>query len=130
MENTELHRVPRDVERCFGFLYDRGFCLRGVEHAEWLTGNWTVIFESRGMLVYVSNNDSRITLELSSNDPSMSNRRFPIERLISILSDGRDITVPVRNSMVGGKRKQMERLASLLQRYFDQLTAYFASAAS
>ena len=46
MENQQIQRLPRDIEHCFGFLYDRGFRLRQVDHAEWLTGNWTVIFAS------------------------------------------------------------------------------------
>ena len=127
METKQSERLPRDIERYFGFLYERGFCVRSVEHAEWLTGNWTVIFESPVMLVYVSHNDGRIVLELSGNNPSISNRRLPIERLINILSDGRDITVPVPNSMGVGKRKQMERLAALLQRHYEALTSYFAN---
>ena len=127
MESRQAQRLPRDIEHFFGFLYDRGFGLRHVEHAEWLSGNWTVIFESRVMLVYVSNNDGRITLELSGNKPSVSNRRIPIERLISTLSEGQDIVTPFRDSMVGGKKKQLERLANLLRQRIDQVISHFES---
>ena len=127
MEDKQAQRVPRDIEHYFGFLYDRGYRLRQVEHAEWLTGNWQVIFESSAMLVFIGNNDGRITLELSANSPRASNRRFPIERLINMLSDEQDIVVPFRNSMVGGKKKQMERLSALLRAHIDHISSYFQS---
>ncbi len=126
MENQQTQRLPRDIDHYFGFLYDRGFCLRQVEHAEWLTGNWTVIFESHVMLVYVFNNDGRIGLDLSGNNPAVSNRRVPIERLISSLSDGRDLVIPFRDSIGASKKKQLERLSGLLQDRFEELMRYFA----
>ncbi len=129
MDNQQAQRLPRDIERCFGFLYDRGFCLRQVEHAEWLTGNWTVIFESRGMLVYVYNNDGRIGLDLSDNNPAVSNRRIPIERLMQTLSEGRDLVIPFRGSIGASKKKQLERLSMLLRERIDELTSYFANLA-
>ncbi len=128
MENQQTQRLPRDIDHYFGFLYDRGFCLRQVEHAEWLTGNWTVIFESHVMLVYVFNNDGRIGLDLSGNNPAVSNRRVPIERLISSLSDGRDLVIPFRDSIGATKKKQLERLSGLLQDRFEELMRYFAEA--
>ncbi len=128
MENQQTQRLPRDIEHYFGFLYDHGFCLRQVEHAEWLTGNWTVIFESRVMLVYVFNNDGRIGLDLSGNNPAVSNRRVPIERLISTLSDGRDLVIPFRESIGASKKKQLERLSRLLLDRFEELMGYFAEA--
>ncbi len=127
MDNRQAQRLPRDIQSCFGFLYDRGYCVRQVEHAEWLTGNWTVIFESRIMLVYVYNNDGRIGVDLSGNNPAVSNRRVPVERLINTLSDGRDLVMPFRGSIGASKKKQLERLSLLLREHIDQLTSYFAN---
>ena len=126
MENSEAPRIPRGIEHYFGFLHDRGYRLRQVEYSEQTPGNWVVTFESSTMKVCITNDSGRIIVELASSDLTGPSRRIPIERLISVLSGGRNIVVPFRNSMAGGKQGQMERLAHLLQQHIDQITGYFA----
>lgn len=125
MENKDIRRITREVEHYFGFLFDRGYTILQVDYAPDFSDNWIVTLASSHSRVYVGNDRDRITLHLSAAQGPAATHKIPVERLIGTISEGSDIVVPFRNSMTGGKKAQMERLARLLQDHLDQVIGYF-----
>lgn len=126
VENPAVRRITRDIEHHFAFLLDRGYRILRVEEAEELYGYWSVVLASTVTQVYIRKDQDRMTLELAPAGSTDPRQRLPIERLINLLSNGESIVVPFRDSLGGGKRAQLQRLATLLREHIDQVTGYFS----
>lgn len=125
-ESPAVRRITTEVERRFAFLLERGFRVLQVEEAEDLYGYWLVILASSSVQVRIRKDPDRTTLELAPAGSTDPKQRIPIERLINLLSDGQQIVVPFRDSLGGGKRGRLDRLARLLQDHLDQVIDYFS----
>ncbi len=125
MKNNEVNSIIVDAEKYFGFLFDKGYKIRSAEYSSRLNGNWAVEIESPSCIIYITNDRNFLSLEFTSTKNVDIKSRITLEEIIYFLSKGHCIVAPFKGNLAWGKKKQFERLASLLKEYIDQIALYY-----
>jgi hypothetical protein len=125
MENKSVRAVTRDVESFLDFLYDKGFKLSSTAYSPHPNGSWVVKFKSQECMLYITSDRDRISADFYPLDNINEKHRISIEKIIYILSGGNEIISPFKGNLAWSKRKQLERLSKLLNKYIDQITIYY-----
>ena len=76
-------------------------------------------------MLYITNDRDRISADFYPLDNINEKHRISIEKIICILTGGNEIISPFKGNLAWGKRKQLERLSKLLNKYIDQITIYY-----
>ena len=127
-ERIELHFILKDINRYFGFLFEKGYKIREAHYSTHSNGNWHVDIESKECVVSIVQDRSEILAYFSPTFGSIpSNDKVSIEAMIYFLSEGKNIVESYQGNLAWSKRKQFERLAGLLRTYIDQIAPYFRS---
>jgi len=127
MQNKKVDFIIKNIEHYFGFLFDRGYKIRHAEYSPQFNGNWVVELESSNCVIYITKDRNDLLLEFSSLRDRNPRNRIVIEKMIYLLSNGQTIIEPFKGNLAWGKKKQFERLSSLLREYIDQITSYFGA---
>ena len=125
MIDREKSAILKDMEHYFGYLYERGFKIRAIEYSPQFNANWMAKLESSKYAIYITSDRNHILLECSPLPDNDVRKRISIEKLIYILSEGRDIIAPFKGNLAWGRKKQLERFSKLLNKYIEQITTYF-----
>ena len=124
MRNKELDKVEKDIRRYFGFLFDRGYKIRDSEYSSQHFGNWRVTLESTKCVIEIYSDRFELFVAFGPSDINRKNR-IGLKSMIYFLSHGQNFIDSYDGNFFWGKKKQFERLASLLNEYIDQITPYF-----
>lgn len=123
MKKTKLDTIKDDIKRHFGFLFDKGYKFRDDHHFLEAPGYWSIELESPDCLIRIRSDRDELLISLTSTmDRSY---QIGLEPLIYFLSGGQDFIGPFEGNLAWGKKKQFERLATLLRKYMDQILPYF-----
>lgn len=125
MKRLILRFILRDVKRHFGFLLERGYHINEAQYFPRPNGTWVVDFKSQNCNIEISSDRDEINVSISPSNPEQSKTQFSIESITYFLTDGREVVGSFEGNLAWGKRKQFERLASLLKRYLDQIEFLF-----
>ena len=125
MQNRKLAHIQKDIKRYFKFLFDRGFKFSDSFYDAQNFGNWTVSLESSKCIIEISSDRNELFVAFAS----IKDRRSTIglKPMIYFLSQGQNVIGPYEGNLFWGKKKQYQRLATLLEKYIDQITLYFGS---
>jgi hypothetical protein len=118
-----LNPVLRDIKHYFGFLFDNGYQIRDKDIGFLAARNWEVILESPECLIKIFSDQYEVFLVFSPVNVDIDNR-LGIKSLIYYLSKGQKFIGKFEGDYKD-RKKQLERLASLLKEYIDQITPYF-----
>lgn len=127
MNKLVLSFILRDVEHFFSFLLARGYRIRDAQYFPEINGNWAVNFESMGCNIEISSDRDVINLAFAPTYTTQDKTRISIEAMIYFLTEGREVVGDFEGNFAWGKRKQLERMASLLRAYIDQIEPYFGN---
>jgi len=124
MAKRQEDRIVEDIRTHFGFLLEKGYEIREVRYFSESFGNWYVLLETSNYLIRIDCDRSEISIMF---DPEKANSRNQIGlgTLIYYLSKGKHFVSYYEGSPSWGKKKQLERLASLLNEYHDQIVRLF-----
>jgi hypothetical protein len=126
MENKQLDSVQKDIKRYFGFLFDKGYKIRDAVYDSQHFGNWIVALESPNCVIEITNDRNEILLAFAPVK-SGRNNQIGLRPMIYFLSHEQNFIGPYEGNLFWGRKKQFERLASLLKEYIDQITPYFGN---
>ena len=126
MRRFLLASILREVQRHFGFLYEKGYSIKHADYDSQHFGNWIVIFESSATAIEIYSDRGAILLALR---PRRSEGRdgIGLEAMIYFLSHEQEFVEGFKGNLLWGKNRQYERLARLLREYIDLITPYFGS---
>jgi len=124
MAKPQEDRIAEDIRNHFGFLLDKGYGIREVRFFPESFGNWYVLLEASNYFIRINCDRSEISVMF---DPEKANSRNQIGlgTLIYYLSKGKHFVGYYDGNASWGKKKQLERLASLLNEYHDQIARLF-----
>lgn len=125
-ESRVLDRVRRYIERHFGFLFEQGFALVYADYSAKYFGNWIVTLTSPVCSVLISNDRSFIGLEFLPAGEGDPWKRVTLEQILIHAGKNKEMIEPVRRSLFFEQKRQLERLARLLEKYLDVVRGYYA----
>jgi len=127
MQNKKLQLVLSDVERYFYFLFNKRYKIRYVK--ELPMGNWEVCLESSNNIIIIGSDQDEIKLAFSPTSFELVREDlFSIEAVIYFLSKEQKFISRFKGHLFyRGRKAQLNRLASLLEVYIDQIELYFGS---
>ena len=122
MANQSEARILEDVKHYFGFLFEKGYQVREIRYSG--KAFWHVILESSRSYMRIDCDQYFVSVMF---DPEKINRtnQIGLGTLIYYLSKGQQFVGYFEGNPAWGKNKQMERLASLLRQYHDQIAPLF-----
>lgn len=126
MKKISRFLIARDIKRYFGFLFERGFEIREILCRSLAFGNWSVVLESPNCLIIIASERDEIFLSFAPLNTDKKDR-VCIEAMIYFLSEGKIFIGGIEGNRSPQKKKQFEKLASLLIKHIDQITPYFGS---
>ena len=125
MRNRKIDTIKKDINRYFGYLFNKGFKFHRVEYSPQFFGNWVVELEAPNCMMYLTDDRNWLILEFCSTNNLDVNNRVSIEKMIFILSDGKVTIEPYTGNRAWGKKKQLRRLSDLLETNIDEIMIYF-----
>jgi hypothetical protein len=125
MRSLILTLILRDIKRFFGFLLERGYRICDAQYFPKINGNWVVTLESPDCKIEISSDRDIIGVVFSPPRKGSEKTHVSLESMIYFLTEGREFAGDFEGNFAWGKRRQLERLASLLRVYIDQITHYF-----
>ena len=125
MQNRKLAHIQKDINRYFKFLFDRGFKFSDSFYDAQYFGNWMVSLESSKCIIEISSDRNELFVAFASIKERKST--IGLKPMIYFLSQGQNVIGPYEGNLFWGKKKQYQRLASLLEEYIDQITLYFGN---
>jgi hypothetical protein len=118
--------IARDIQRYFGFLFERGYTLNEIFYDSKNFGNWWVVLQSSCCVIFVTQDRSEILLSFASHK-SETNNQIALESMIYFLSGGKTFIGFFDGDLFREKKRQFERLAQLLKGNIDRIEPYFGS---
>ena len=122
---TNVETIVKNVELYFNFLYEKGFVISNAEYVPQLNGNWDVEFKSQNCFIYIVSDRDEIILDIAPVKFTNINNRVSLEKEIYTLSNGSVIVEPFKGNFAWGKKKQLQRLSSLLKEYIDKIIEHY-----
>ncbi len=122
MKKTKLDTIKDDIKRYFGFLFDKEYKFRDDHHFLEAPGYWSLELESPDCLIRIRSDRDQLLISFAS--PIDRSYQVGLEPMIYFLSGGQNFVGPFERNLAWGKKKQFERLATLLREYIDQITPY------
>ena len=131
INKKKVNSTIKEIERYFGFLYEKGFKIRYTEYSTHISGNWVIEFASNNCTIYIINDRKYISIDFSPVENSLSGDRFDINNLFDLgtmiyyLNKGKIEIGGFRWKLNYQKRKHLQRLSELLEKHIDDITPYF-----
>ena len=124
MDKIIVALIKRDIRHYFRFLLERGYKISDAQYFPKMNGSWAVDLESSSCNIEVYSDRDVLALTFL---PVNNNRKYgiSIEAMIYFMTEGREFVGGYEGNFAWGKRKQFERLVSLLKAYLDQIAPYF-----
>jgi len=124
MDKIIVALIQRDIRHHFGFLEESGYKIHDAQYFPEMNGSWAVDLESSGCNIEIYSDRDVLNLIFI---PVNADRKYRIsvEAMIYFLTEGREFVGDFEGNFAWGKRKQFERLVSLLKTYLDQIVPYF-----
>ena len=124
MQNKPLDSIKRDIQRYFGFLFDKGYEFRDAHYHEDAFGNWEITLESQNNAIEIYMD--RLELMLAFR-PKGSVRKYDIgiEPMIFYLTNERSFMPPFEGNLSWRRKKQFERLSRLTLEWIVKAEPYF-----
>ena len=122
MAKPQQDRLITTIKHHFDFLFDKGYHVGDVQY--WHAAFWQVNLECPNLCIKINCDRDYISVLFA---PENRNNWFPIglETLIYYFSKGKHFVGYFEGNPAWGKNKQLERLASLLSQYHDQIAPLF-----
>ena len=127
MEYSKPDNVLHDIQNHFHFLFERGFRIHHTESRN--SAAWVVILKSDACNAHIRCDRLEIALAVTDNEDK---NRFELFEIVYVASNKNDFIGPFEDQ---GEYKdeanyrvaQFQRLAGILQRYFDEITTFFTA---
>jgi hypothetical protein len=122
MTKHREERIIEDIKHHFGFLFDKGYQVREIRYSQ--EAFWHVILEASKYFLRIDCDRDYLSIMF---DPEKGNDRNQIGlgTLVYYVSKGQNLVGYFEGNPAWGKKKQMERLASLLNEYHDPIALLF-----
>ena len=122
----KIDSVLKDINRYFGFLFERGYKLRSADEYPRLNGNWIVVLESQVCVIHFICDRDAI---LISFGPLYFERdyRIGIKAMVYFISKGEHFVGAFQGNLFWNRQKQFKELSILLRDYIDRIEPYFGN---
>ena len=118
MTDTGLWTVEQKTKQHFHFLYESGFRVSSSKYEPEDMRFWEINLLSKEFLVQLYNDRGEIMMRVGVNQNR--NRWHALETVIFYISKGQDF-VGNYEGQLSDIDRQMQRLANLLQKYYNQI---------
>jgi hypothetical protein len=123
-----IDTVLKDINRYFGFLFERGYKLRSADDYPRVNGNWIVVLESQACVIHITSDRDSIVVDFG---PIFLERvgqyRIGIKAMVYYISKGQHFVGTFDENSFWNRQKQYKELAGLLKDYIDQIEPYFGN---
>jgi len=125
------HLIQRDIEKYFGFLFDKGFRFRHTNFAGRGMLIWDVILESPHCLIRIYQEKSDVFLvfaplnAIDANNEIRPSDGVALEPMIYYVTEREKFVGLFDKDTYASRKKLLQKLADLLKEHLDQITPYF-----
>jgi len=125
-EKIELHFILKDINRYYGFLFEKGFKIRSAKYTANFNGNWVVQFESKYCIIHVVQDRCNIEISFTPTLGSkLVNNHTDLVQMIYLVTRPQVYVSGFEDYIHWKKKRQFNKTASLLREYIDLIFQYF-----
>jgi hypothetical protein len=122
-----LASAKADIQHYFNFLIEEGYEFSKLEYIKGgYGGGWQVIFKSSSCVIHIVEDQSRVSVLFAPLDEG-NKTLIGLEAMIFYLSQEKIFIGEFDKSAYKSRGGQLEKLASLLKEYINQISPYFGS---
>lgn len=118
--------ILREVQQYFGFLFDDGYQVEGIDDRRPAISYSAVILRRAGFAHTIEICDDRLAIIVYFvTSSSYRKERFSLKPVIYCITQGKTFVKPYWGNLFWGRRAQYKELATLLREYLHAIVPYF-----